>query len=229
MNDSPPKKGANTLAGAFHMLFRVDINRHEPVKHSLNSLIKSNLIGHTKTPIGFAHDSRSRIWVHPDQMDTLNNAVLLHGLFWNTRTISKIFKDKRPFVYRHRMAEMSRMALASRQLGIALLPREMEEFLDLLGSEADLKSVRLPNPFEVLPQLSPDREYGIIQQMLTQSALLSNADSMMLHYLNGDLQRAKDAAQSIDMDDPRLGPYRAMIEREYREASEFDELLDILK
>jgi hypothetical protein len=218
-----------TLAEAFRKLFQVDINRYEPIKHSLNSLIKSKLIVHIKEPLSHTSGGRNRIWILPDQLDTLNNAVLLHGIFWNTRTISKIFKDKRPFTFRYRMAEMTKIALSGRQLGVALLPRELDEFLNLLGSEVDLKSKRLPNPFHDLPQLSEDREYGIIQQMLTQSALLSNGDNMMLHYLNGDLQQAKDAAQSIDMDDPRLGPYRAMIEREYREASEFDALLDILK
>jgi hypothetical protein len=52
---------------------------------------------------------------------------------------------------------------------------------------------------------------------------------MMAHYFNGDLELARQAAQSVTVEDNKLDQFKRLIEREYAEAKEFDDLLDILK
>jgi hypothetical protein len=219
------------LAEAVERVFGIVLSKHQTIRYALNSLIKSEVLEHSKEPISYAEGGRSRILIHRDQFDKLHNAVVLQGLFSETKTITAILKDSGKFEYRHKIADFAQNILVGRQsiVGISLLPAEVKGFLEMLGSDKDLATNRLPNPFHVLPQLVLDQGTSVIQQMLAQSSVLSQGDSMMAHYLNDDLESAWQAAQQLDIADPTLGQYKALIEREYREASEFDVLLDNLK
>ena len=219
-----------SLADAVERLFGLPLSKHLSIKTALTSLIRSKVITAEKELLGGGYGSRKRIWIALDQLMLIHNAVILQGLFSDVRTISAILKDSGKFEYRRRMTDFARVILIGRQsiVGVSLLPEKVMLFLDLLGSEMDLSSHYLPNPFEALPQLVLPESIGAIQALLAQSTVLSNGDTMMAHYLNGDLEKAWEAARQLDIDDPTLGQYKALIEKEYAEAKEFDELLDFL-
>jgi hypothetical protein len=65
--------------------------------------------------------------------------------------------------------------------------------------------------------------------LATQTAALSVGDSMMAHYLNGDLELAYRQACDVQTDNALLMKYRDLIINEYQEAKEFDDLLDFLR
>lgn len=59
-----------------------------------------------------------------------------------------------------------------------------------------------------------------------QAAVLSQGDSMMAYYLNGDLEKAYQAALQIKSDAPALEQYRDLIIRDYRDSKAVKALLD---
>lgn len=216
------------LAEAVDRVFGINLSKHQRLRASLNSLLRNKTIENTITPSG---PERNRRLVHRDQLDKLHNVVILQGLFTETQVITKMFHDSDKYETRKKMAEVAQAILVGRQsiVGISLLPVEVKGFLEMLASDADLATNRLPNPFQELPQLVLDKGTSVIQQMLAQSSVQSLGDSMMAHYLNGDLEAAWQAAQQLDVEDPILNKYKALIDQEYQEASEFDDLLDKLK
>ncbi|TOP04209.1 hypothetical protein CGH23_23885, partial [Vibrio parahaemolyticus] len=79
-----------------------------------------------------------------------------------------------------------------------------------------------------LPQLSIGNITSVMQALLAQSAVLSDGETMMLYYLNGDLEKAYEAASSLQTEHPVLSKYQSLISQQYLEANEFDNLLDDL-
>lgn len=217
-----------TLAETVRSIFGIEVSKHPAIKHAVNSLIKSNVIGHTKDKIGGGVGSRSRIWIHRDQLDLVHNAIVLQGLFSDTKSITKLLKDK---AYRSKMTNLAKIILVGRQsiVGVSLLPTEVSRFLDMLASDADLTLHRLPMPFETLPQLILEEGTSAIQILLTQSSALSSGDTMMAHYFEGNLKLAWQSAQAINISNESLDEFKQLVEREYLEAKEFDDLLDMLK
>lgn len=220
-----------SLADAITLLFDMELSKQPQIKHALNSLVRNNVISNTKESLGGGLGSRSRIWIHPDQLNLIFNAVILQGLFSETKKITKILEDSGKCNFRHEMADFAQVILLGRQsiVGISLLPDEVRDFINMLGSDTSLIDKRLPNPFKKLPQLVLSENTSTIQAILAQSTVLSEGDTMMIHYLNGDLNNAWVAAQKLDTADSTLIKYKSLIEREYVDAQEFDELLDILK
>ena len=68
-----------------------------------------------------------------------------------------------------------------------------------------------------------------IEAEIAQHTTLSGGDSMMEHFLCGELDQAWNVAQHIETNDIMLSRFVELIEREYRKAAEFDDLLDSLK
>lgn len=228
-DDSSRKK--LSLADAIDNIFGIQLSKHHQIKHALNSLVRNEVIEHEQDAPSGGHGSRGRIWVYRDQLDLIHNAVILQGLFSDTKIITKIIKDSGSCAFRCKMAEFAQVILVGRQsiVGISLLAVEVKTFLRILGSDTELTIKRLPNPFEILPQLVLAQGTSAIESLLAQGATQMSGDTMMIHYLNEDLEAAWGAAQQMDVDDPILQKYKALIEREYTEAQEFDDLLDALR
>jgi hypothetical protein len=109
------------------------------------------------------------------------------------------------------------------------MPLQVDQFLSQLTSDCDLRTQRLPNPFECLPQLVLAKGTSMMPALLAQSSSLTTGDAMMVHYLNDEIEQAWKASQSISSDDTKLMRFKHLIEKEYREAVEFDDLLDLLQ
>lgn len=227
----PQSEGLQTLAQAVNTIFGVKLSAHPNIKDALNSLVRNKTIPSTKEPIGGGVDSRNRIGIRPSDFDLVHNAVVLQGLFHDTRTIKKILTDSGDLKFRRRMARLAETILVGTRsvVGISLLPQETHRFVEMLGTATDLKSHRLPNPFEALPQLVLAEEIGLLQASVAQNTVLSEGDAMMNHFLAGELDQAWRLAQEIDSKDKMLSQFISLIEREHREAAEFDDLLDSLK
>jgi len=217
-----------TLPDAIDLLFGVKLSKNRKIKDCLDNF--------TREKSGFIPVHRDMV-VHRDnktisseQHTTLFNAVVLQGLFSETRTVRKLLTENKP-AFRNQMAELAKIILLGRNslLGISLLPTETLNFIDVLASDTDLTKVRLKNPFETLPQIVLESGTNTIQAFLAQTAALSASDNMMAHYLAGDIEKAWQAAQQITPDNETVNKYKSLINKEYKEACEFDELLDSLE
>lgn len=224
-------KGAYTLAEAVETLFGIRLSKHAKLKNSLNSLIRNKTIPCTEKPIGGGHGGRHRRLLRRADFDLVHNAVILQGLVGNVRTISKILTDPRDRSERDRVANLAEAILVGSRsiVDISLLGEECICFVNVLRSDTDLTLNRLPNPFEVLPQLVLDQGLNAIEAEIAQHTTLSGGDSMMEHFLCGELDQAWNVAQHIETNDIMLSRFVELIEREYRKAAEFDDLLDSLK
>jgi len=212
------------------------IDRLFGIKLSKNRKIKDCLDNFTREKSGFipVHREivvhRDNLTISRDQLTTLFNAVVLQGLFSETRTVRRLLTENNS-EFRNKMADLAKIILLDRNtlLGISLLPTETLEFIDVLASDTDLTKVRLKNPFETLPQIVLESGTNTIQAFLAQTAALSASDNMMIHYLAGDIKKAWHAAKQISLDNETINKYKALINKEYKEALEFDELLNSLK
>ncbi|MCK4794540.1 MAG: hypothetical protein KAV87_63005 [Desulfobacteraceae bacterium] len=217
-----------TLPEAIDLLFGIKLSKNRKIKDCLDNFTreKSGFITVHRDMV--VH--RDNLTISRDQHTTLFNAVVLQGLFSETRTVRRLLTENNP-VFRNQMAELAKIILIDRNtlLGISLLPTETLKFIDVLASDTDLTRVRLKNPFETLPQIVLESGTNTIQAFLAQTAALSASDSMMAHYLAGDIEKAWQAAQQVSSDNETVNKYKALINKEYKEASEFDELLNSLE
>lgn len=217
-----------TIPEVIDLLFGIQLAKNPKIRSCLDNFTRENsglIPVHRDTVI---HKDNKTI--HRDQHTTLFNAVVLQGLFSETRTVRKLLTENKP-AFRNQMAELAKIILLGRNtlLGISLLPTETLNFIDVLASDADLTKVRLNNPFETLPQVVLESGTNTIQAFLAQTAALSDSDSMMAHYLAGDIEKAWQTARQVTSDNEIVNKYKSLINKEYREASEFDELLDSLE
>ena len=171
---------------------------------------------------------RSSKRVYRDQYTTLHNAVLIQALLPDPKKVKQVFDDNE---YRHEIAGVFNALLLERRsiVGISLIKPEVLRFLDTLSSSSNLRTEKLANPFETLPQVIFGTSIDLLQTVLAQNVSQESGDAMMAHYLNGDLQAAVDASKKVDSSNPYLQQLIQHIQREYVNAREFDDLLDFLE
>jgi len=180
-------------------------------------------------PLGTGTDSRNRVLINPALITLLWNAILLQGVFGEPKLVAELLEPKakrQPLVDWARQLFLERQSLA----GLGLLRQELVVFLDRLPV-ADLREESLPNPFaDTLPQMGLGHLHGnLLKALAAQTAALSLGDSMMAHYLSGDLEQAYEKACEVQTQSELLLQYRDLIIREYEEAKDFDDLLDSLR
>lgn len=151
---------------------------------------------------------------------------MLQGVFGEPKLVVELMlpkADRKPFVEWAKQLFLDRQSLA----GLGLLRQELISFLEKLP-DVDLQKERLPNPFaDTLPQMGLGHLNGnVLKALATQTAALSLGDSMMTHYLAGNVEKAYEAATQLQTDNALLLRYRELILREYQRAKEFDDLLD---
>jgi hypothetical protein len=165
-----------------------------------------------------------------DGVTILYNALLLSTFFPDTKYVKTIFSDPKA---RIEAAEQLKAVITERQtlLGVALLKPAAIELVESLqaGDSFDLRQNRLPSPFESLPALEPGNNMTLMSALLAQSASLDAGDSLLAAYLARDWQRASrlcDELESLGDVPPGCRSLVEAIRARYREAQEFDDLLD---
>ena len=111
-------------------------------------------------------------------------------------------------------------------MGVALSNQNAVKFIDDLASEMDLYSNRLPNPFATLPQLALGKNLSLLHALLTQSALISPTDNLLLAYLNNDMDKALALSNQIKANNSNVKQLIEHIHAQHKEAEEFDDLLN---
>lgn len=219
-----------SFSEAINLHFGIPLAKHEAMRSDVGYLLKAMAKAGVITLDGeqLAHKTSWRI--PAKEMLAVRNAVLLQGIFPEPKVVIKLFNS---VAERRSHAQWARELLLEPKsaAGLALVHVDLLDFLQVLESEADLKTHALPNPFpDALPQIGL-ASYGgnLLRALATQIAALSVGDNMMLHYLNGELEQAVACANTLVTDNALLQQYRSLIIREYEQAKEFDDLLDFLR
>ena len=220
-----------TLPQSVERLFGIKLAHHKALRNAVNTLVEAmkqaRLLQLNKEDISFTEGGRKRWSLPRSELDGLHNAIVLHGIFGDPKTVILLFTQP---AQRRQHADWAASLLLERQsvASLGLINKQLVDLLGMLKSAVDLKLERLPNPFDnALPQMGLD-DYGgnLLKVMACQTAALSMGDSMMVHYLNGDLEQAHTVAATLQTDNPLLLQYRQMILTAYEEAKAFDDLLD---
>ncbi|WP_448646682.1 hypothetical protein [Pseudomonas mohnii] len=177
--------------------------------------------------ISFTEGGRKRWTLPRSELNGLHNAIVLHGIFGEPKAVIRLFTQP---ALRRQHADWARSLLLERQsvTSLGLINKQLVDLLNLLETVIDLKLERLPNPFDnALPQMGLG-DYGgnLLKALACQTAALSMGDSMMGHYLNGELEQAHTAATALQTNNPLLLQYRQMILNAYDGAKAFDDMLD---
>ncbi|EKO3608172.1 hypothetical protein ACXHQ9_14250 [Vibrio cincinnatiensis] len=212
---------------AIRALFSVELSEYKSFKDLVYPLVRSKgfLIVHRES-MGIGSE-KNHLLIARESLNKFHNAVLLQGFFADSKRVKAIFTDS---YKRMEAAEFLNVTLAGRQsiIGVGIHSEKLDQFINIMKSDASLSETLLPNPFHELPQLSIGNVTSVMQTLLAQSAILTNGETMMLYYLNGDLQKAYEAASSLQTEHPVLSKYQSLITQKYLEANEFDNLLDDL-
>lgn len=218
-----------TTAECVCRLFGIKLSHHTKLKNQLNSLTRNKLIKSEKEDSNLTPGSRGKVRIPISELPTVHNAVLLMGIFGDPKNTKRIFEDH---VYRAEMANWVEALLFERQsiVGIDLYSEVVHQFIIHFSDETfNLKEHKLPTPFVALPQLALEGKSDIFQALLTQSAMQSASDSMMLAYLNNDIDKAYTLSLSVQTDNPALVKYQQLIQRKYQEAVDFEKTLEIFR
>ncbi len=209
---------------AIRKWFSVELSEHKSFKDLVYPLIRSKgfLVVH-KEHMG-AGSNKHHLRIAEESLIKLYNAVLLQGFFADSKRVKAIFTDSSK---REEAAEFLNISLAGRQsiVGIGIQSEALGQFIKTMKSSISLSETRLPNPFHELPQLSIGNITSVMQALLAQSAVLADGDTMMLYYLNDELEKAYEAASLLQTEHPVLLKYQSLITQQYLEATEFDNFL----
>nr|WP_252724429.1 hypothetical protein [Vibrio hepatarius] len=209
-------------------MFKIQLSKHKAFKDLVYPLVRSKgFLNIRKEPMG-GGSSKQHLLIAPDSLIKLNNAILLQGFFSDSKRVKSIFNKNSK---RREAAEFIEILMSNRLsiLGSTLQSNALHQLIFTLKSlDIDLAKEKLPNPFCELPQLSLDGMTSLMQVLLAKSAVLTKGESMMIHFLNNDLEKAYQASLLLDSSVPILMQYKAQIQKQYIEATEFDNLLDNL-
>lgn len=210
----------------------IPLAKYPPLRNAVNTIAraleKEGLITVESSRVEFSSSDSFKRTIAPHDRICLLNAVLLQGVFAEPKIVIKLFTDS---AMRISYAAWAKTLLIDQQsiAGQGFFPSRLTSFLEMLAGDGDLKTEPLPNPFsETLPQMGigPVNSTSLLQLLAVQAAVLSQGDSMMAYYLNGDLEKAYQAALLVKADAPALEQYRDLIIRDYRDAKAVAALLD---
>lgn len=211
-----------TIAEAVDHEFQV--HGCEKLRMIVKSFVGNGLISVIAVP----RVQRDQHRVDLSQLIVLRNAVILHALFGDVRLVKAIFDDP---AIRMERAEVAAAILFQRNslMGIVVQGNESQALVDALRGDTDLRRERLPNPFATLPHRALGDASGLLFRLLTQAATLSAGDGVLLAYLQGDLELARERILAITDLPTELIPLRQRILADCDDAEEFDNLLDTLR
>lgn len=216
-----------TIPDAIRILFNVDVAKDSPLlKSKAMSMVRNGLIKTEEELI--VH--RKAIYLADNQEVVLFNALVLNAIFPDPKIVKEIFTDR---TKRISAVQTLRDVLLTRTslCGIALSNMDAIKLVSMLDGNTDLYTERLPNPFQVLPQVVLGKDTNLMQALLVQASVLEPSDSILMAFINGDIELAYNLVKQVEQVE-HSGAMSVMaeaIKAKYKEASEFDDLLDFLR
>lgn len=214
-----------TIPETIRELFGHDaLSESQYLKDKANSFDRIGLI---KTVKGDLIVKKRSKYIVDGQASVLFNALLINTLVDDPGSVKKVFEDKKD---RIKIAELAKAIFIGKQTvaGVALCSTSVAGFLSGLKGDLNLYEERLANPYKQLPNQVLGAHTSIVGVLLAQSQVLSASDSVLVHFLNGDIAKANEMAAMLP-DDGDTGLLKEMIQRQYKQAYEFDDLLDFFK
>lgn len=210
-----------SIPEAIRDLFDIDTAAESTLlKDKANSFRRNGLL----KVIEEQHVQRKSVYLAPGQETVLFNALVLNAVFPDPKHVKKIFEDRKA---RAEASDIISNMLLKRSnvSGIALASAETTALVSYLEGDSDIYSEKLPNPFEILPQLALGQHTNLLNVLLAQASILDPLDSVLAAYVAGDIDKACNLAESIE-DQSAAKPFLDLIRKQHQEVKRFTKLLD---
>lgn len=214
-----------TIPDAIRHLFGINVaSSSSHIKDKAHSMVRNGLIKVIKEK----KRERSATYLDIGQQTVLFNALLLNAVFSDPKDVKNIFESK---AFRQEAAVISKQLFGQSNslVGVALCNPSAKAFVSSLESDLDLFTTKLPNPFQVLPQLALGKNLNLLSALLSQAALMDPVDNLLLAYINSDLNKAMLIAEQLPSDNKEVALLVQHIQKQQQEALEFNDLLDIFQ
>tara|TARA_R110000868_G_scaffold58122_1_gene179274 strand:- start:56253 stop:56933 length:681 start_codon:yes stop_codon:yes gene_type:complete len=213
------------IPDAIERLFDLKLSKYEAFRNSVNTLVNTPLFNPKKTEGSYAVGGRKKTYLENSELIKFHNAILLQAIFPAPKTIHKFFEDI--IDERHALSKWAHGLLIHQQSisGIGLTSAKLHRYFEVLSTSDDLTKIKLPNPFEILPQVHLKGHTSVCALLSAQSSSMSATDSMVAYFLSDDLENAAKYARQVDSDVQIIRQYQSLILKKYEEAIVFTELL----
>ena len=177
--------------------------------------------------MGGKHSRGKRSYL-PSQLNRLHNVVLIAG-FYSKPAIVKDVADNLSRRQEHVTALRELLAGRERVGDIQFDVAALASFLDRLEHCQSLDDECLPNPFIQLPQVIDNgtgQSPSVLDAYNSADMALTQLERMLAAYLDYDIELAYQLSTELDLENGSALKFKHRIEKEYREAQRFDDLLE---
>jgi hypothetical protein len=212
---------------AIQLLFGVKLTGFAKFKDKIITLENKECINFEHEMAMGGANSRGKRSYLPSQLNRLHNVVLISA-FYSEPAIVKALVDKLNHRQDRALALRELLAGRDRVGDIQFNTNALTSFLDRLEVCCSLDDERLPNPFIQLPQVIDNgtgKSPCVLDAYNSTDLALTQSERMLAAYLDLDIELAYQLSTTLDSESNTIHKLKQWIEREYREAQRFDDLL----
>lgn len=215
-----------TRAQAMEVLFKFNLTSFTQFRTKISTLEDNGSIQLEKESPTGAIGSRGRRFYLERQLNRLHNVVLISG-FYSKPAIIKDVADNLERRQEH-VAHLRDLLEGRDRVGdIEFDVEKLKVFLDKLDLCQSLDDERLPIPFKKLPQVI-DNGTGkspTVLEAYSNDSSTSPLEKILAAYLDDDIKQAYRLSKTLGKQTGTPLKIKQWIEREYREAQNFNDLL----
>ena len=214
-----------TVSDIVDELFNIQLSKYVNIKEMIDSSIRNKIIVSEKTY--HPGNTRPKIKVANNQRNIINNLIILQGIF-TYKDVKKIIESNN--VRKEKAKFLQYLLYEGLTITeVSLIHENANKFFELLLGDDSLYDVRLPLPFDNLPQIAIPEMESVLQALAVKNLSFSTSNSMLAYYLNGELDKAWEVSKDTSFEEELLQSLKFMIQKEYHDNIEFNLLLDSLR
>ena len=216
-----------TRAQAIQKLFSIKLTEYPKFKNKIITLEDKGCIGYEKEE-SMVPGGRGKRSYLPSQLNRLHNIILISGFYSKPAIVSDVSEN---LTRRQEHVTALRELLSTRERvgDIHFDVVALGGFFERLEACQSLDGERLPNPFVQLPYVV-DNGTGqspcVLDAYNSSDISMTQVERMLAAYLDYDLELAYQLSKTLEEGSGSPLKIKQWIEREYREAQRFDDLLE---
>lgn len=212
---------------AIQTLFGFTLTKYTKFKSKISTLEDNGSIDLVKEEATGAKGSRGKRFYLPNQLNRLHNVILISGFYSKPEIIEAIANNltrRQESVVALRELLEGRNRVGDIEFNVGALAC----FFDRMTSCQSLDDERLPNPFIQLPQIienGTDQLQCVLDAYNSTDMALTQSERMLAAYLDLEIEKAYQLSTTLNSESGTVLKLKHWIEKEYREAQRFDDLL----
>lgn len=217
-----------TRVEAVQKLFGIRLTQYTKFKTKLSTLEDNGSINLVKEESTGTTGGRGKRFYLPSQLNRLHNVILISG-FYSKPAIIEDVANNLTRRQEHIVALRELLAGRDRVGDIEFDVEALGYFFDRMELCQSFDDERLPNPFIQLPHVI-DNGTGqapcVLDAYNNTEVALTQSERMLAAYLDLEIEKAYQLSITLKSESGTVLKLKHWIEKEYREAQRFDDLLE---